>query len=146
MDISRRLQSPNVQIKIKEIESQFITNVCSDIPNDFWERKQHIVSLPYKSKFDKRTQIPTKACPSQMNSEYLELCKNEIQTLLDINLITRNLHNASHKFEDINLRVNIILSHPDISSIHCPHDPISPVFFFHCQETFKWVPHELSFH
>ena len=48
------------------------------------------MSLPYENDFNERKQIPTKARPSQMNSEYLELCKKEIQDLLSKNLIRKS--------------------------------------------------------
>lgn len=40
----------------------------------------------YEDNFDERN-IPTKARRCQMNKEYLELCKKEIQSLLDRGLI-----------------------------------------------------------
>jgi hypothetical protein len=89
MDINQKLQSPGLQEKIKEIENQFLKEVCSDLPNAFWDRKRHIVSLPYNQDFNEK-HIPTKARPSQMKSDYLELCKKEIQTLLDKKLIRKS--------------------------------------------------------
>ncbi|KAG5632677.1 hypothetical protein H5410_004394 [Solanum commersonii] len=47
----------------------------------FENRKKHVVSLPYGYDFDENN-IPTKARPCQMNSEYLELCNKEISSLL----------------------------------------------------------------
>ncbi|KAG5591045.1 hypothetical protein H5410_041559 [Solanum commersonii] len=43
-------------------------------PNAFWNKKKHVVSLPYEDDFNENN-IPTKARPCQMNSEYSELCK-----------------------------------------------------------------------
>ncbi|KAL3839227.1 hypothetical protein ACJIZ3_023818 [Penstemon smallii] len=43
--------------------------IFNDHPNAFWERKRHIVELPYEEDFDKR-KIPTNARPCQMNYEY----------------------------------------------------------------------------
>ena len=57
------------------METEFKNEICSSHPNAFWNRKQHIVPLPYENDFNERKQILTKAKPSQMDSEYLELCK-----------------------------------------------------------------------
>jgi len=70
------------------LEEEFISQTCSTLPNAFWERKQHIVSLPYADNFNEKN-IPTKARPYQMNQQYLELCKKEIQELLDKKLIRK---------------------------------------------------------
>lgn len=82
----QRLQQSSLQNKIKSLEKEFHTEVCSDVPNAFWERKKHIVSLPYEPGFNER-KIPTRAHPNQMKKEYLELCKIEINTLLQKKLI-----------------------------------------------------------
>jgi len=71
-----------LQKKIADLEQVIKTKTCADLPNAFLERKQHIISLPYERDFNERM-IPTKARPTQMNSELLEYCKKEIQTLLD---------------------------------------------------------------
>ena len=60
--------------------------MCSDLPNTFWERKQHTVELPYIKDFNEKN-IPTKARPIQMNKELLETCKQEINDLLKKKLI-----------------------------------------------------------
>ena len=65
-----------------DLEQVIKRKICSDLPNAFWERKKHIISLPYEKGFDERN-IPTKARPAQMNFELLEHCKKEIQNLLD---------------------------------------------------------------
>ena len=80
------LKSEQIQERIKQIHQQIENNLCSSIPNAFWNRKQHMVSLPYEKDFNEK-QIPTKARPIQMNPELLEYCKKEIQDLLDKNLI-----------------------------------------------------------
>ena len=80
------MQNPTVQKKIIDLEESLKRKVCSDLPNAFYERKKHIVSLPYKKDFDERN-ISTKARPTQMNVELLEYYKQEIQTLLDEKLI-----------------------------------------------------------
>ncbi|MBW1279432.1 hypothetical protein KYD79_27030, partial [Escherichia coli] len=58
----------------------------SDIPNAFWERKQHTVELPYIKEFSEKN-IPTKARPIQMNKELLETCEQEINDLIKKKLI-----------------------------------------------------------
>ena len=50
-------------------------------PNAFWNRKQHIVHLPYVKNFEEKN-IPTKARPIQMNKELLTFCRAEINDLL----------------------------------------------------------------
>jgi len=54
------------------------------LPNALWERKQHIIILPYEKDFNEK-HILTKARPTQMNAELLEYCKKEIQNLLEKN-------------------------------------------------------------
>ena len=90
LDIENKLKSKVLKSKILDLEKDFKKQICSNHPNAFWDRKQHIVSLPYENDFNERKQIPTKARPSQMNSEYLELCKKEIQDLLSKNLIRKS--------------------------------------------------------
>ena len=65
-----------------------IDDVCSDIPNAFWQRKKHIVDLPYVKDFNEKN-IPTKARSIQTNTETVEFCKKEISDLLEKKL-TRN--------------------------------------------------------
>ncbi|RDY00448.1 hypothetical protein CR513_16376, partial [Mucuna pruriens] len=48
--------------------------------------KKYEVSLPYIENFDEN-KIPTKARPIQMNKEYLDYCKKEIQEYLEKKLI-----------------------------------------------------------
>ena len=90
MDISQKINNPSLKMKIQDLERSLQKDICSDISTAFWERKHHIVSLPYKEGFDERIQIPTKARPSQMNPEYLNLCKQEIQDLLNKKLIRKS--------------------------------------------------------
>ena len=66
-----------------------VGEVCSNIPNAFWHRKQHEVELPYELDFSKKN-IPTKARPIQMNKKLLSYCENEIQDLLDKKLIRKS--------------------------------------------------------
>ena len=63
--------------------------VCSDLPHAFWDRKKHIVDLPYKKDLREK-QIPTKASPIQMNRELLQYCQKEIKDLLDKGLIRKS--------------------------------------------------------
>ena len=66
------LKSKQVQERIKQIQQQIEKkNICSSIPNAFWNRKQHMVSLPYEIFFNEK-QIPTKVRPIQMSPELLE--------------------------------------------------------------------------
>jgi hypothetical protein len=67
--------------KINTFKNKIETEKCSNIPNDFWHRKKHIIQLPYEKDFNEKN-IPTKARPIQMNKELLEYCKKEITKLL----------------------------------------------------------------
>ena len=87
--IEENLLQKEVQTRIEKIKNQIETELCSSIPNAFWNRKKHKVLLPYVDGFDEY-QIPTKARPIQMNAQLLEYCKKEIQDLLDKNLITKS--------------------------------------------------------
>ena len=74
--------------KITNLHKAFEKEICSEFPNAFWERKKHLVELPYIPGFDEQN-IPTKARPIQMNHEMMEICKKEIDHLLK-NGIIRN--------------------------------------------------------
>ena len=87
--IEQQLHDPQMISKIKNLETELLNQVCSELPNAFWERKKHIVEIPYKKDFNEK-QIPTKARPIQMNQELLEHCKKEIQELLDKKLIRKS--------------------------------------------------------
>ena len=80
------IEEPRIQQKIRTFKSTLEREVCSSFPNAFWDRKKHIVSLPYNKDFSEKG-IPTKARPIQMTSELLEYCKKEIQDLLQKGLI-----------------------------------------------------------
>ena len=67
--IEEQLKMPYIISKIKAIENDILNQICSDLPNAFWERKQHVVELPYIKEFNERN-IPTKARPIQMNKNY----------------------------------------------------------------------------
>ena len=72
--------------KIYDLEQILKRKICSDLPNASWEKKKHIISLPYEKGFVERN-TPTKGRPTQMNSELLNFCRKEIQNLLDKKLI-----------------------------------------------------------
>jgi len=42
--IEEQLQNPNIQKKILNLEQIIKTKICADLPNAFWERKQHIIT------------------------------------------------------------------------------------------------------
>ena len=79
----------DIQTRIEKIKNQIETNLCSSVPNVFWNRQQHKVFLPYVDGFDE-SKIPTKARPIQMNAQLLEYCKEEIKYLLNKNLIKKS--------------------------------------------------------
>jgi hypothetical protein len=87
--IEEQLESPLLKQRIENFENKVKNEICANLPNAFWHRKQHIISLPYESDFNERN-IPTKARPIQMNQELLEYCKKEIQELLDKGLIRKS--------------------------------------------------------
>ena len=66
----KNLKSKQIQDMIKQIQQQIENNLCSSIPNAFWNRKQHMVSLPYEKDFNEK-QITIKARPIQMSPELL---------------------------------------------------------------------------
>jgi hypothetical protein len=65
--ISKQLADKLLQSKISAFNNKIVDTVCSDLPNAFWHRKKHIVSLPYVKDFSEK-RIPPKARPIQMNS------------------------------------------------------------------------------
>ena len=66
-----------------------LNNICSDLPNAFWKRKQHIVDLPYEDTFSEKL-IPTKARPIQMNADLEQHCRLEIRDLESKGLIQKS--------------------------------------------------------
>lgn len=60
MQIEKNLKSESIRDIIHNLKDFIETNLCSTVPNAFWARKEHRVSIPYIEGFDER-QIPTKA-------------------------------------------------------------------------------------
>jgi hypothetical protein len=71
--IAEQVSDKLLQSKIVAFQSKIVDSVCSDLPNAFWHRKKHIVSLPYVKDFSEK-KIPTKARPIQMNAKLLDFC------------------------------------------------------------------------
>ncbi|CAN4123322.1 unnamed protein product [Withania somnifera] len=86
LNIDNILTTPKIQKKIKLISRKLARDICADHPSAFWNRKRHIVTLPYEETFNEEN-IPTKSRPRQMNTELVEFCKKEIDNLLQKGLI-----------------------------------------------------------
>ncbi|GAV88678.1 hypothetical protein CFOL_v3_32100, partial [Cephalotus follicularis] len=84
--LEQQLQTSQIKEKINSLKNNIINNLCSGLPDTFWQRKQHMVSLPYEKYFTEQN-IPTKTRPIQMTYELMEHCKKEIQELLTKKLI-----------------------------------------------------------
>jgi hypothetical protein len=84
--VQQQLNCKILQQKIERFHEKLNQEVCSNFPNAFWNRKTHVVKLPYVKDFNERN-IPTKARPIQMNQEIMEFCKNEINDLLEKKII-----------------------------------------------------------
>ena len=76
LKIQEQLEKGLFQNQQKEIEDKF-NDVCSSVPNAFWDRKRHIVTLPYIPEFDEKF-IPTRARAIHMNEELEQTCRKEI--------------------------------------------------------------------
>ena len=59
MNIFDTLKSAKVQENIKLISEKMAIDICADHPSAFWNRKKHIVTLPYEDDFSMEN-IPTK--------------------------------------------------------------------------------------
>jgi len=46
--IEEQLQNPSNQKKITDLEQVLKKQICADLPNAVWKRKQHIITLPYE--------------------------------------------------------------------------------------------------
>uniref|UniRef100_A0A0R0I5I2 Peptidase A2 domain-containing protein n=1 Tax=Glycine max TaxID=3847 RepID=A0A0R0I5I2_SOYBN len=88
-NIQIQLGKPQVKERIQSLLNHIESTVCSELPHAFWDRKKHIVDLPYEKDFREK-QIPTKARPIQMNEELLQYCQKEIKDLLDEGLIRKS--------------------------------------------------------
>ena len=88
--IQNQLQTDLIKSRISDFQIQIENEVCFDLPNILWDRKQHIVYMPYENDFDER-QIPTKARPIKMNETLEKHCREEIQDLENKNLISKSL-------------------------------------------------------
>lgn len=51
--IEKLLKDGNIKMKIQDIQKEFEEFVSVDIPNAFWQRKQHIVELLYEKDIHK---------------------------------------------------------------------------------------------
>ncbi|KAG5572496.1 hypothetical protein H5410_062262, partial [Solanum commersonii] len=60
MNIFDTLKSLKVREKIKLISEKMAIDICVDHPSAFWNRKKHIVTLPYEDDFSKKN-ISTKS-------------------------------------------------------------------------------------
>jgi hypothetical protein len=47
--IEEQLELPLMKQRIENFENKIKNEICLDLPNAFWQRKQHIVNLPYES-------------------------------------------------------------------------------------------------
>ena len=56
------------QDAIERFKDKIVVEVCSNIPNAFWHRKQHEVELPYESDFSEKN-IPIKARPKKFKEK-----------------------------------------------------------------------------
>uniref|UniRef100_A0A0R0KJ75 DUF7746 domain-containing protein n=1 Tax=Glycine max TaxID=3847 RepID=A0A0R0KJ75_SOYBN len=88
-NIQIQLEKPQLKGKIQALLKHIQSTICSDFPYTFWNRKKHIVDLPYEKDFREK-HIPTKAKPIQMNEEFLQYCQKEIKDLLDKGLIRKS--------------------------------------------------------
>jgi len=66
--IDKQLQNLFLQKKIIYLQSKIEQQICSDLPNAFWKRKQHVIDLSYEGTFSEKY-IPIKARPIQMNAD-----------------------------------------------------------------------------
>ena len=87
--IEEQLTNKTLQDEIEKFKIKITNEICSDLPNAFLHRKKHIVTLPYTKDFSEKF-IPTKARPIQMNQEDMELCKDEINGLLQKGIIRKS--------------------------------------------------------
>jgi len=84
--IEQQLHNSVLQKRISDFRNKIKHEICFDLPNAFWKRKQHIVDVPYKDNFFENI-IPIKARPFQMNVELEQHCRLKIQDLESKGLI-----------------------------------------------------------
>ena len=60
--IEEQLKVKKTQDVVERFKNKIVGEVCSNIPNAFWHRKQNEVKLPYEPDFSEKN-IPTKAKP-----------------------------------------------------------------------------------
>ncbi|GAV88272.1 hypothetical protein CFOL_v3_31695 [Cephalotus follicularis] len=84
--LEHQLQNSQISKKIDSLKNNIINNLCSDLPDVFWHKKQHMVFLPYEKNFTGQN-IPTKIKPIQMTYELMKYCEKDIQELLNKRLI-----------------------------------------------------------
>jgi hypothetical protein len=48
------LKEPLLHQKIKKFQEKIESEICANIPNAFWHRKNHVVQLPYESNFNEK--------------------------------------------------------------------------------------------
>nr|KAJ0224511.1 hypothetical protein LSAT_V11C100027930 [Lactuca sativa] len=58
-NLQTSLENPLIKGKIKALENRMREEICSEIPSAFWERKKHVVRLPFENDFNEKD-IPTK--------------------------------------------------------------------------------------
>ncbi|RDX73612.1 hypothetical protein CR513_46756, partial [Mucuna pruriens] len=75
-NIQTQLDKPQIIEKIQPLLKYIKTTIWSDLPHAFWNRKKHMVDLPYEKNFTEK-QIATKARPIQMNEEMLQYSELE---------------------------------------------------------------------
>jgi hypothetical protein len=52
--IEEQLKDPLLQPKIKNFQEKIESEICANILNAFWHRKNHVVQLPYESNFNEK--------------------------------------------------------------------------------------------
>lgn len=60
--IKQKSEMKEIQQMISNLKDKFETESCAEIPNAFWNRKKHLVSLPYEPDL-RESQVHTKARP-----------------------------------------------------------------------------------
>ncbi|KAG5630269.1 hypothetical protein H5410_001986 [Solanum commersonii] len=77
MNIFDTLKPTKVHEKIKLISEQMAIDICADHPSAFWNRKKHIVTIPFEDDFSEEN-IPIKFCTCQMNTELVDSAKSKL--------------------------------------------------------------------